>query len=131
MRKKENDQMADKKVVFVAFAIEDEHARNFLKGQTLLTASPFEYIDMSVKAAYESDWKEKVRTRIRRSGGVIALISKNSLNSSGQKWEIECARAEGKPVLGMWIKSDDHTQISGVNTVVWDWKSITEFIDSL
>lgn len=123
--------MADKKIVFVAFAIEDEYARNLLKGQAILTASPFEYIDMSVKEAYESEWKEKVRTRIRRSDGVIALISKNSLSSSGQKWEIECSRAEGKPVLGMWISGDDRTQISGLQTVAWDWKLITKFIDSL
>jgi nucleoside 2-deoxyribosyltransferase len=123
--------MADKKVVFVAFAIEDEYARNLLKGQALLTASPFEYIDMSVKEAYESEWKEKVRTRIRRSDGVIALVSKNSLNSSGQKWEIECARAEGKPVLGMWISSSDRTQIAGLPTVAWDWTLIAKFIDNL
>lgn len=123
--------MADKKIVFVAFAIEDEYARNLLKGQALLTASPFEYIDMSVKEAYESEWKEKVRTRIRRSDGVIALVSKNSLNSSGQKWEIECARAEGKPVLGMWISSSDRTQIAGLTTVAWDWTLTAKFIDNL
>ena len=29
-----------KKVVFVAFAIEDERQRDFLKGQSLLTKSP-------------------------------------------------------------------------------------------
>ena len=79
--------MAGKKVVFVAFAIEDERQRDFLKGQSLNTKSPFEYVDMSVKEAYSSEWKERVRTRIRRSDGVIALISKNSLSSSGQKWE--------------------------------------------
>jgi predicted nucleic acid-binding protein len=76
--------MAGKKVVFVAFAIEDERQRDFLKGQALNTATPFEYIDMSVTEAYEKDWKEKVRTRIKRSDGVIALVSKNSLKSSGQ-----------------------------------------------
>ena len=93
--------MADKKVVFVAFAIEDERQRDFLKGQSLNTDCPFEFIDMSVKDAYETEWKEKVRTRIRRSDGVIALVSKNSLGSSGQKWEIACAKEEKKKVLGI------------------------------
>lgn len=65
--------MADKKVVFVAFAIEDERQRDFLKGQSLNTKSPFEYVDMSVKKAYSSEWKKRVRTRIRRSDGVIGL----------------------------------------------------------
>lgn len=123
--------MADKKVVFVAFAIEDETQRDFLKGQSLHTNSPFEYIDMSVKEAYDSDWKERVRTRIRRSDGVIALVSKNSLNSSGQKWEIGCAREEKKKILGIWAYTDDRTALTGVNTVVWTWAALENFIDSL
>lgn len=123
--------MADKKVIFIAFAIEDERSRDFLKGQSLLTKSPFEYIDMSVKEAYLTEWKEKVRTRIRRSDGVIVLVSKNSLSSSGQKWEIECAREEGKKILGIWAYTDDRTNIVGVNTRVWTWDNIKDFIDTL
>ena len=123
--------MADKKIVFVAFAIEDERQRDFLKGQSLLTKSPFEYVDMSVKDAYDEDWKDRVRTRIRRSDGVIALVSKNSLTSSGQKWEITCAKEEKKKVLGIWAYSDDRTNLVGVNTVTWTWDNIKDFIDSL
>lgn len=123
--------MSTKKTIFIAFAIEDERQRDFLKGQSLNTNSPFEYIDMSVKEAYDSEWKKKVRTRIRRSDGVIALISKNSLSSTGQKWEIACAKEEGKKVLGIWAYSDDRANISGVRTVVWTWDSIKKFIDSL
>lgn len=50
--------MATKKTIFVAFAIEDERQRDFLKGQSLNTNSPFEYVDMSVKEAYDTDWKK-------------------------------------------------------------------------
>lgn len=123
--------MADKKVIFVAFAIEDERQRDFLKGQSLNTNSPFEYVDMSVKEAYDANWKDRVRTRIKRSDGVIVLVSKNSLDSSGQKWEIQCAKEEKKKILGIWIYKDDRTNIVGVNTVVWTWPSISAFIDSL
>jgi len=123
--------MAEKKVIFVAFAIEDERQRDFLKGQSLNTQSPFEYIDMSVKEAYSSEWKERVRTRIRRSDGVIALVSKNSLSSSGQKWEVTCAREEKKRILGIWAYKDDRTDLEGVRTVVWTWDAIKDFIDSL
>lgn len=123
--------MAEKKVIFVAFAIEDERQRDFLKGQSLHTKSPFEYIDMSVKEAYDKDWKDRVRTRIKRSDGVIILVSKNSLSSSGQKWEIECAKEENKKILGIWAYTDDRTNIIGVNTKVWTWDNIKDFIDSL
>ena len=119
------------KTIFIAFAIEDERMRDFLKGQSLLTNSPFEYVDMSVKQAYETDWKNKVRTRIRRSDGVIILVSKNSLTSSGQKWEIQCAKEEGKKILGIWAYSDDRTNIVGVLTKTWTWDNIKNFINSL
>ncbi|RPG33249.1 MAG: TIR domain-containing protein [Muricauda sp. TMED12] len=123
--------MTRKKVIFIAFAIEDERSRDFLKGQSLNTNSPFEYIDMSVKEAYVSEWKDKVRARIRRSDGVIVLVSRNSLNSSGQKWELQCAREEGKRILGIYAYKDDRTNIVGVNTKVWTWENIRIFIDSL
>ena len=51
----------------------------FLKGQSLHPRAPFEFIDMSVKEPYDKDWKDRVRTRIKRSDGVIVLVSKNSL----------------------------------------------------
>lgn len=123
--------MTDKKIVFIAFAIEDERQRDFLKGQSHCARAPYEFIDMSVKQPYDSEWKERVRTRIRRSHGVIALISENSLTSSGQKWEIACARDEGKPVRGVWAYSSDRTNIAGVTTYAWSDKNISDFIDSL
>lgn len=123
--------MADKKIIFIAFAIEDENQRDLLKGQSLNTISPFEYIDMSVKKAYDEEWKKRVSTRIKRSDGVIVLISKNSLSSSGQKWEIECSREEKKKIIGIWAYNDDRTNLVGVNTKVWSWDNIEDFIDRL
>jgi hypothetical protein len=123
--------MADKKVVFIAFAIEDERQRDFLKGQSLSPRAPFEFIDMSVKEPYDEEWKVRVRTRIKRSDGVIALISKNSLSSSGQKWEIQCTKEEKKPLRGIWAYSNDRANVDGVSTYAWSDKSISDFIDSL
>lgn len=126
--------VAEKKVVFIAFAIEDERQRDLLKGQSLNTGSPFEYIDMSVKEPYDTAWKDRVRTRIRRSDGVIALVSKNTLHSSGEKWEIDCAKEEGKKLLGVWAYSDDRTKpsvLNGKRIIAWTWPGIANFIDSL
>lgn len=126
--------MDDKKVVFIAFAIEDRGQRDLLKGQSLNTKTPFEYIDMSVKEPYDSEWKERVRTRIRRSDGVIALVSKNTNNSSGEKWEINCAKEEEKKMIGLWAYSDDRTRpsvLDGIRIITWTWQGIANFIDSL
>ena len=123
--------MAGKKVIFVAFAIEDVRIRDMIKGQSLNTDSPFEYIDMSVKEAYDSEWKKKVRTRIRRSDGVLVIVSKNSLTSSGQKWEVQCAKEEKKKIRGIWAYRDDRTDLPGVFTMAWKWENISAWIDSL
>jgi hypothetical protein len=123
--------VADKKVIFIAFAIEDERQRDFLKGQSLHSRAPYEFVDMSVKEPYDNAWKDRVRTRIRRSDGVIALVSKNSLKSGGQKWEIACAKEEKKRIRGIWAYTDDRTNLDGVNTFVWSDKNISDFIDSL
>ena len=59
------------------------------------------------------------------------MVSKNSLTSSGQKWEIQCAKEEGKKILGIWAYSDDRTNIVGVLTKTWTWDNIKNFINSL
>jgi hypothetical protein len=125
--------MADR-IVFTAFAIEDRARRDLLVGQSLNTRTPFEFIDMGVKEPYDKDWKDRVRTRIRRSHGVIALISKNTLDSSGQKWEINCAIEEKKPLLGIWVNPNDRTkpaEMNGQMIVEWTWDAIESFIDGL
>jgi hypothetical protein len=126
--------MADKKIVFIAFAIEDKTQRDFLVGQSLNIKTPFEFVDMSVKEPYDTAWKDRVRTRIRRSHGVIALISKDTLTSSGEKWEINCAIEERKPLLGVWAYTNDRTNpvvMSGQRIVEWSWDAIESFIATL
>jgi hypothetical protein len=121
-------------VIFIAFAIEDERQRDLLKGQSLNTKTPFEFVDMSVKEPYDADWKERVRTRIRRSDGVIALVSQNTLNSNGEKWEIECAKTEKKKLIGLWAYTNDRTSptvLAGYRVIPWTWDGIASFIDSL
>ncbi|CAM4179287.1 TIR domain-containing protein [Psychrobacter arenosus] len=121
----------NKKVIFVAFAIEDSLMRDLFKGQTLNNRVPYEFIDMSVKEAYDSGWKDKVRTRIKRSDGVIILVSVNSVDSTGQRWEIECAKEENKPILGVWVYNKDRTNISGIKIIPWGQQDISNFINSL
>lgn len=123
--------MATKRTIFIAFAIEDERQRDFLKGQSLSPRAPYEFIDMSVKQPYDTEWKKRVQTRIRRSDGMIVLASQNSIQSSGQKWEISCAKAERKPILGIWAYSNDRTNIPGIRIVTWSDQGISNFIDNI
>ena len=123
-----------KKRIFIAFAIEDERQRDFLKGQSINTNSPFEFVDMSVKEPYSNQWKDRVRTRIRGSDGVIALVSKNTSSSSGEVWEIGCAKEEKKSMIGLWAYKDDRTEpsaLAGYRIIPWTWPGVASFIDSV
>jgi hypothetical protein len=133
-RRREEPAVADKKPVFIAFAIEDESTRNLFTGQRVHPKTPFEFIDLSVKERYESGWKDKVRTRIRRSDGVIALISSNTPDSEGELWEIECAVDEDKPLLGIWIEDGYRTKPTEMGSAPckpWTWENVADFIDDL
>ncbi|OXM68283.1 hypothetical protein CF165_14055 [Amycolatopsis vastitatis] len=123
----------DQKTVFIAFAKEDEASRNLFNGQRLLVRSPYGYTDMSVKEPYKTEWKTKVRTRIRRSDGVIALISSSTPKADGQLWEIKCAVEEDKPLLGIWLGQYrvKPTEMGSARCTAWAWDTIGAFIDGL
>jgi Thoeris protein ThsB, TIR-like domain len=126
--------MPDSKVVFIAFAKEDEQTRILFSGQRIHPRTPFSFTDMSVKEPYASQWKERVRTRIRRSDGVIVLISSSTPKATGQLWEIKCAVEEEKPLLGVWIEKGYRTKplsMAKARCIEWSWDSIARFIDSL
>ncbi|WP_010145913.1 TIR domain-containing protein [Serinicoccus profundi] len=125
--------MADK-IVFIAFAKEDERTRDLFVGQRKLGTTPYDWTDMSVKKPYDEEWKERVRTRIRRSNGVIALISSSTPQATGELWEIECAREEGKPLLGIWIEKGYRTKPTAMGSAPckeWTWENVGNFIDGL
>jgi hypothetical protein len=126
--------VATTKVVFIAFAKEDESSRNLFTGQRVHPGTPFQFTDMSVKEPYSSEWKEKVRSRIRRSDGVIALISTNTRTAAGELWEIKCAVEEKKPLLGIWLEDGYRTKPPEMGTApckTWTWDNVANFIDGL
>ena len=125
--------MSDK-VVFIAFAKEDEAARNLFTGQRLHTNTPFSFVDMSVKEPYKTEWKDQVRTRVRRSNCVIALISSHTPRATGQLWELRCAREESKPILGLWIEDGYRTkplEMGAAPVKAWTWENVSSFINSV
>lgn len=126
--------MADTKTVFIAFAKKDENIRNLFTGQRIHSGTPFEFIDMSVKEPYESEWRQRVMSRIRRSHGVIALISSSTPQATGQLWEIQAANDEAKPMLGIWIEDgyrSKPSEMGGAPCQSWTWENVANFIDSL
>lgn len=126
--------VAGLKRIFVGFAIEDVDARNLLRGQSKLGDSPIEYADFSVKEPWDNAWKTKCRQRIKGCDGMIALLSSNTRNADGARWEIQCAVDEDVPLLGVYIHSTDTyrpPEIAGKKVISWTWPGIASFIDGL
>lgn len=130
--------MAQNKRIFISFAMEDERYRNLLVGQARNEASPFEFVDMSVKEPWDENWKTNCRTKIRGCDGMIVLVSKNTANADGALWEIKCGKAELGPsrMLGIYVDSGNKpanlpSDLSGVRVVEWTWDNIANFLDLL
>ncbi len=121
------------KRIFISFAIEDVRYRDFLVGQSKNEKSPFEFVDMSVKEPWRSDWKEKCRIKISGCDGVIGLVSKNTPNASGEIFELQCAYQDRVPVLLMYINDDRPYVPLLVNRKIniWSWSNIKTFINSI
>ncbi|NOU17729.1 MAG: hypothetical protein HOO91_09245 [Bacteroidales bacterium] len=126
--------MANKRI-FVAFAIEDEITKNLFTGQAKNKSVPYDFIDMSVKEPFDEKWKTNCRTRIKGCDGFIALISKNTKKASGELWEIDCAKDEKIPMMGIYIGgatlSDKPANMNGIPCKEWTWDNVSDFIESL
>ena len=87
------------KRIFISFPIEDKKIRDLIVGQSDLKQPPFDFVDMSVKEPWETDWKEKCRRKIKGCDGVLVVITKNTKKAAGQIWEINCAKEEIIPCI--------------------------------
>ena len=124
------------KRIFISFAIEDKHLRDFLKGQAKNENSPFEIVDMSVKKPWDSQWKTNCRTRIKGCDGVISIVTKNAKNADGQIWEMKCAKDENIPIVGIY-GNDRHSGVTNpsecgyIRLMDWTWPNISKWIDNI
>jgi len=122
--------------IFVAFAIEDRITKILFTGHAKNANVPYEYVDMSVKTPWDSQWKTNCRTRIKGCDGTIVLISKNLKNAEGALWEIKCSVDEGIPTIGVYIDGGTYADLpaeyrSKVKCYDWKYEHIKNFVESL
>lgn len=123
------------KRIFTSFAIEDERMRDLFVGQARLERVPYELVDMSVKEPWSDSWKTRCRTKIKGCDGVVVLITKNLKQADGARWEINCAKEEGIPVIGVYIgeanANDAPAELNGIKKINWTWPGIASFVNGL
>jgi hypothetical protein len=135
-RKKRSRKVATNHRIFISFAIEDRNLYTMFAGQAKAEFTPFSFVDMGVKEPWDESWKTQCRSRIKGCDGVIALVSRNTSNARGQLWEINCARQEKVPVLGVWLSANDKlmippAELQGIRIVDWTWPNIAGFVNGL
>lgn len=127
--------MAKNNRVFTSFAIEDANLRDLLVGQGRNQSTPFAFVDMSAKEAWDEKWKTNCRTKIRGCDGVIGIITHKTRNADGQLWELKCAYEEGIPVFLMYGNGDRPAYlpepINGRRIQLWTWDNIAAFLKTL
>ena len=123
------------KRIFTSFAVEDKTLRDLFVGQSRNQNVPYEIVDMSVKEPWSSQWKTNCRTKIKGCDGVIVLISKNLKKAEGALWEINCAKEENIPIMGVYMTGctilDSPNEMSGIKKVSWTWDNIADFVNGL
>jgi hypothetical protein len=81
---------------FISFDYDnDKILKDFLVGQSKHEDSPFEISDWSIKEP-SSDWKDKAKSRIKRSDIVIVICGKHTDTATGVSTELSIAQEEKK-----------------------------------
>jgi hypothetical protein len=126
--------MAHKRI-FVAFAMEDVDVKILFTGQAKNKKVPYDFVDMSVKQPWDSQWKINCRTKIKGCDGAFILVSENLKKATGALWEIDCIKEEKIPVAGIYISNgtfwDKPDSLFWIDCKEWSWGNIKIFIDSL
>ena len=123
-----------KKRVFTSFDFDhDEDLRNLLIGQSKNPDSPFEMADWSVKESMTGDWKEKVRTRIKRCDLVTVICGEYTDTAPGVSAEITIAQEESISYFLLWGRSGKtckkpKSAKSSDKIYKWTWDNLKNLI---
>ncbi|MFI7743115.1 TIR domain-containing protein [Kocuria rhizosphaericola] len=122
------------KTVFLAFAEQDELFRDLFIAQWARAGDQAWFLDSPGNGTCPGEWKKEVRERIRDCDGVIALVGGSTPTSAEALWQIECAVAVGKPLLGLWVENEHRSkpaEMGPARCETWTWENIGDFIDRI
>lgn len=118
------------KRVFTSFDFDyDEDLRNLLVGQSRNSDSPFEMADWSLKEPFTGDWKEKIRTRIKKCDLVIVICGEHTDKATGVNEELRITQEESIPYFLLYGHSGKtcvkpKTAKSGDKIYKWTWDNL-------
>ena len=120
--------------VFTSFDFDhDEDLRILLVGQAKNPDTPFEIADWSVKEPMTGDWKNKVRSRIKRVDQMIVICGEHTDTATGVSAELKIAQEEDIPYFLLSGRKDKTCKKptsakSSDKIYTWTWKNLKNLI---
>lgn len=124
-----------KKRVFISFDYEhDSDIKGSLVGQAKLPDSPFEIVDMSIKEAIASNWKDNARKRIKSCDCVIVLCGLYTASARGVAAELTITQEENIPYFLLCGRTNRQVQKPSSakredNIYKWTWENIKALLN--
>ena len=122
------------KRAFISFDFDhDAELRDALVGQARNHDSPFRIADWSLREAFDSNWRQKVRERIRRTDLTIVICGEHTHTAKGVAAEVTITQEEQKPYFLLWGRPKK-TCKKPVNAHVsdkiyrWTWENLKRLI---
>lgn len=124
-----------KKRAFISFDYEhDQDLKNLLVGQSRHPDTDFEIVDMSIKEAIATNWRDHARTRIKGCDIVIVICGEHTCNAMGVSAEINMAREESVPYFLLYGRADKNctkppAALSGDKMYRWSWDNLKALVN--
>lgn len=124
-----------KKRAFISFDFDhDSELRDLLVGQSKNPDSPFEIEDWSLKESLTGDWKDKVRTRIKKTEVVIVLCGHYTDTALGVSIELSIAQDEKIPYFLLWGRAEGivkkpKSAFTSDSIYNWTWENLKRLIE--
>ena len=122
------------KRAFISFDFDhDEDLRILLVGQAKNPDTPFNIFDWSVKEPLTGDWKEKIRSRIRRTDLTIVICGEYTHIATGVAAEITITQEERNPYFLLNGRSGKTCEkptsaLQSDEVYKWTWENLKQLI---
>jgi hypothetical protein len=122
------------KRAFISFDFDhDDDLRTLLAGQAKHSDTPFEFSDWSVREEMSGDWKEKVRSRIKKTDFTIVICGERTNTATGVAHELTITRDEKKPYFLLWGRSDKTctkptSALASDTMYKWTWDNLKALV---
>jgi len=125
----------NKTKIFVSFAPEDIKEGKMLGDQCRNPFSTFDVIGGSDEGQGSENWEAQTRERIKQTQVVLMVVGKNTAKAPNVVREIEMARKEGVPVLGVFVSKEYRDSVPdtfGTGPIIqWNWENVYNTILSM